>query len=397
MKYKDFFRTKGVRAALFMGIFYVVAMLGIFLPGYGAIPGNIDRLPIAIVNEDRGEYGSNIAENLADKLPFNEIAMYLTNKEALEQLEENEIGLVIRIPETFSEDMQKSYVSSSIDFTVNEAGPTVVSTVMTSVVTQIANELSSQFSEQTAQGILMNFNVPEGQATEMAAMIEDSYVGNVVTINEIPAGLNNTMLPMFITMSGYVGAMIGALQLIGSFKASRGKASKVRLFMYVQLTALIIAVLSALSAVGVAYLVNEPSGDLFLGIVGQQILHYMVSFNFTAILIFLLGNGGMILNLPILLMQTLANGSTIPRSMMYAPFEWLSHISPMYHSIQAHFANLYGSANVAPHIWHMVMVGAGAMLINILIVWKVHKPLPVDAPTPAERKEAVNASTEITT
>ncbi|MDQ7862104.1 hypothetical protein RCO48_17335 [Peribacillus frigoritolerans] len=47
------------------------------------------------------------------------------------------------------------------------------------------------------------------QAAELAEKIEKSYVGNVVTINEIPDGMNHNMLPMFLTMAGYVGAMIG--------------------------------------------------------------------------------------------------------------------------------------------------------------------------------------------
>lgn len=289
MKFTQFLKTKGAIASIFMGIFYAVAMLGIFLPGYTAIPGNIDQLPIALVNEDAGEYGSVIADQLKESLPFEEIKTDLSNKNALEQLEENEVTLVIHIPENFSANMQNGKVSSSIDFTVNEAGATVVSSSMTSIVTEINNQLSAQFSQQTAQGVLMNFNVPEDQAAAMAETIETSYVGNVVTINDIPDGMHNNMLPMFLTMAGYVGAMIAAMQLVASFKESLGKASKTRLFVYVQLTALMIAVLAALAAMGITYLVNEPSGDLFLGLFGQQVLNYMVAFNFTAMFIFLVG------------------------------------------------------------------------------------------------------------
>ncbi|MFJ7977947.1 YhgE/Pip domain-containing protein [Peribacillus sp. NPDC096379] len=378
MKFTQFLKTKGANAAIFMGIFYAIAMLGIFLPGYTAIPGNIDKLPIAIVNEDAGEYGAKIASQLQENLPFKVIETDLTNKKALKDLEHNDLGLVVHIPETFSSDMKNGETSSSIDFTINEAGATVVSSTMNSIVKEINNLLSAQFSQQTAQGVLMNFNVPEEQAAEIAENIETAYVGNVVTINEIPDGMHNNMLPMFLSMACYVGAMIGSMQLVGAFKASREKASKTRLFIYVQLAALVIAVVSSLVATGVAYLINEPSGDLFFSLVGQQTLNYMVCFNFTAILIFLLGEGGMILNLPILLTQTLANGATITRDMMYLPYEWMSHISPMYYSVQAYFANLYGSISPSPYIWSMVAVGSVAILINIIIVAISHKPMPVD-------------------
>ncbi|MDM5360710.1 ABC transporter permease [Peribacillus sp. ACCC06369] len=396
MKFTQFLKTKGATATIFMGIFYAIAMLGIFLPGYTSIPGNIDKLPIAIVNDDAGEYGAKIADQLQENLPFKEIDRDLTNKQALNDLEHNDLSLVVHIPETFSADMQKGEASSGIDFTINEAGATTVSSTMNSVVNEINNQLSTQFSEQTAQGVLMNFNVPEEQAAELAKKIETAYVGNVVTINEVPDGMNNNMLPMFLTMAGYTGAMIGAMQLVGAFKESRGKASKTRLFSYVQLTALLVAVVSSLVALGVTYLINEPSGDLFFSLVGQQILNYMVCFNFTAIIIFLIGEGGMILNLPILLIQTLANGATITRDMMYLPYEWMSHISPMYYSVQAYYANLYGSISPSPYIWSMVAVGAGALLINIAIVAFIHKPMPIEDPETKAETESVKNATEVT-
>jgi len=390
MKFTQFLKTKGAIASIFMGIFYAAAMLGIFLPGYAAIPGNIDQLPVVIVNDDAGEHGKTITNQLSKNLPFDEIETDLTNKQALQQLEENEVALVVHIPETFSADLQNGETSSSIDFTINEAGASVVSSTMSSIVTQINDQLSAQFSKQTAQGVLMNFNLPEEQATELAEQIETSYSGNIVTINEVPDGMNNNMLPMFLTMAGYVGAMIGAMQLVGSYRENRGKATKTRLFMYVQLTALLIAVFSSLIAVGIAYLVNGPSGDLFLSTLGQQILNYLVCFNFTAILIFLVGEGGMILNMPILLMQTLANGATITRDMMYLPYEWMSYISPMYYSVQAYYANLFGNISAGPSILSMVIIGVVALFINIIII-SFHKPVSLEE----KESETIKKTAEI--
>lgn len=391
MKFTQFLKSKGASASIFMGIFYAVCMLGIFLPGYTAIPGNIDRLPIAIVNDDKGEYGGQIAESLAEQLPFKEIEKDISNKKALEQLEENDLALVVHIPETFSADLESGNVSSSIDFTMNEAAATVVSSSMTQVVSQINSQLSAQFSQQTAQGILMNFNVPEEQAKAMAETIENTYIPNVVTINDIPDGMHNNMLPMFLTMALYVGAMIAAMQLVGAFKANRGKASKTRLFIYMQLTAVLIGIVAGLASTGAAFGINDLDGELFLPIWGQQILNYWVSFNFTAIFVLLIGEAGMIVNIPILLSQTIANGATLSRDMMYAPYEWISHITPMYYSVQAYFTNIYGSASVSPYIFGLVAVGLVTMLINILIVRFFHKPLPVTKPAPTMNSTEVQA------
>jgi hypothetical protein len=68
----------------------------------------------------------------------------------------------------------------------------------------------------------------------------------------------------------------------------------------------------------------------------------------------------------------------------------------MYYSVQAYFANLYGSVSPSPYIWSMVTVGAVAMLINIAIVAFIHKPMPVEAPVKKAEKESVNNSAQIT-
>jgi len=144
MKFKQFLQTKGARGAIFMGIFYAIAMLGIFLPGYTAIPGNLDKLPIAIVNDDEGAYGANIAKQLQKNLPFKEIETDVTNKQAMKDLEKNDLALVVHIPQTFSANMQKGDQPSRIDFSLNEAGATSVSSSMRSIV----KEINQQFSKE---------------------------------------------------------------------------------------------------------------------------------------------------------------------------------------------------------------------------------------------------------
>ena len=59
-------------------------MLAIFLPGYKAMPGNIDKLPIAIVNDDNGDYGNQISKQLNNSLPFDHIKkIFLIRKQII--------------------------------------------------------------------------------------------------------------------------------------------------------------------------------------------------------------------------------------------------------------------------------------------------------------------------
>lgn len=375
MKFKQFMKLQGFSASIFMGIFYAIAMLVIFLVGYTALPGNMDELNIAIVNEDKGESGAQIASQLEETLPFN-IQLNLSNEKAMDKLEDNKLALVIHIPDNFSENSQQGQ-SAQIDFTVNEASATMVASSMSAIVNEINAQLSANFSTQTAKGILMNMNVPEDQAQAMADQIENAYIGNYVITNDIPDGMHNSMLPMFLTMACYVGAMIAAMQLVQAYKQSRGKTSRFKLFGYVQLSALIIAIVSTIAALIVTFSVSDLDSAIMFKLAGQQILLYMAAFNVCAIFTFLIGEAGMILNIPVLLAQTIANGATMPREMMYGFFEGVSYITPMYHSVQSYYAVMFGSTEQAPFLWGLVAVGVGALVINFLTITVIHKREPV--------------------
>ena len=389
MKFKQFLNLQGFKASIFMGIFYAIAMLLIFLTGYSALPVNMDELKVAIINDDAGESGAQIAVQLTESLPF-KIDTNLTNEKALDKLGDNKYALVIHIPEKFTENALKGE-PAQIDFTVNEASATMVSSAMSSVVTEINTQLSTSFSTQTAQGVLLNMNIPEEQAVAIADQIENAYVGNYVVMNDVPDGMHNNMLPMFLTMACYVGAMIAAMQLVGAFKLSRGKASKVKLFTYVQGSALIIAVVSTIFALIVTFFISDIDTSIVLKLAGQQILLYMAAFNVCAIFTFLIGEAGMIINIPVLLSQTISNGATMPREMMYGYFNFVSHISPMYYSVQSYYAVMFGSTEQSPFLWGLAAVAASALIINMLIVKFVHKDVPVIVSTSTVASISVNA------
>lgn len=400
MKFKQFIKGQGAIASIFMGVFYAVSMLGIFLAGYTAIPGNIDRLPVAIVNDDAGEYGKTIEKSLVKQLPFKEIDTDISNKKAQGKLSDTDLALVIHIPESFSKDLQSGKTTAKIDFSYNESTATAASSSIASVAKTINDQLNANFAEQTAVGMLQGMQIPEEQAKAMAKQIESSYEGNIKVMNDVPDGMHNNMLPMFLTMALYVGAMIAAMQLVGQFRENRNKASKKRLFAYMQITSLIIGVIAGVISTGIAFAVADVDNSLFMQVWGQQILVYWACFNFTSIMVFLLGDGGMVLNIPILLSQTIANGATVAYDMMYAPFQWIAHISPMFYSVQAYYSNLFGSNATTPFILGLLAVGVGSMLIDMLIAWKVHKPHmtePEETTTvkaedkKEEVKEAVNA------
>ena len=375
MKFKQFIRNPGFIASIFMGIFYAVAMLWIFLVAYSALPGNSSKLKVAIVNDDVGALGEQIANQLGNNLPF-KIERDDTNEQALRKLDDNQVALVIQIPQDFSANVQKGE-KAEIDFTVNGATSSVVTSTMKSIVNELDKQLSTSFSTQAAQRILINMNVPEQQAATTAQQIENAYVSNYVIKNEVPKGMQNSMLPMFLPMASYTGAMIASLQLIQAYRQNRGKASRFKLFGYVQLSALIIAIVSAIFELISVYIITDLKTDIILNVAGQQILFYMTAFNLCAIFTFLLGQAGAIVNIPVLLLQSMTNGATMPREMMYGFYEVVSYITPMYYGVNSYYAIMFGSTKQSPFIFGLLTVFAGALLINILIVTFRHEKEPV--------------------
>ena len=103
---------------------------------------------------------------------------------------------------------------------------------------------------------------------------------------------------MFLPMASYVGAMIASLQLIQAYRQNRGKASRFKLFGYVQLSAFIIASVSSIFELISVYIITDLNTDIILNVTCQQILFYMTAFNVCAIFTFLFGQAGGIVNIP---------------------------------------------------------------------------------------------------
>ena len=368
MKFKEFIKTKGAKGAIFMGIFYALVMLAIFLPGYKAMPENIDKLPIAIINDDKGSYGDQISKQLNKSLPFDNINKNITYIEANKKLMHNKLNLIIHIPKDFSKNLSSKKDTPGLNFKINDASPTMISQSMDSIGKEINTQLSNQFSNQTANAGLKQMKIPEKQVHGLINQINNSYSGDISHINQMSPNMNYKMLPMFLTLAVYIGAMIGAMQLVSAFKENRHKTSNIKLFVYVQLTAIIIGLAASLIALGITYLVNDLDISNFFSIFAQSTLNYWVSFNFTAIIVFLIGPTGMIVNIPILLIQTISNGATMSRDMMPTLYNWMSYISPMYYSVQGHFANIFGNISQMPYIFSMIAIGLVSMLINIAII-----------------------------
>lgn len=372
MNFIKFLKNKGIIAAIFMAIFYQIIMLGSFLPGYSAIPNNMDELKVSIINEDQ-DYGKDIANQLKESLPFKDIDTDQSLQKSKELLDERDVHLVVHIPSDFSASLQEGKEEPKINFYINESNPTMISTSMSMIVDKINSQLSQEFSFNKAKGILAQMNVPEQQADELANSIGNSFNANIVTLNKTPDGMHNQMSPMFMTMVSYVGALIAALMLTGVFNGMKNILGKWRTFLYTQMVAILIAVVAPLIGIGILYFMHGYGAETFLHLWLHHALQLFVSLQFTLLFPLLFGQGGMLINLPLLLIQTVACGAVMSREMMYGFYRAISYISPMYYSVQADYSLLFGGGRLAEYEWSLLLIGIAAIALNALAVAFAHK------------------------
>lgn len=361
-----FLKNKMVTGGIFMVFFYQVIFIGLFMYGYSAIPKNMTELSVAIVNED-ANYGKQIAEQLQGQLPF-KIDSSMTLEEAQKRLNDRDVQMVVHIPQDFSEKLANPDGKVQIDFLLNGSNPAMVSSSMQSVVTQITNKLNANLAVQSAEGVLKGAGIADDQAKQMAQVIPSKLNANIVTDNAPPAGMHNQMAPMFLSMVSYVGAMIFSMILTGATNGLRKQLGNARAFMGYQGVSILTSIVAPLVGLGIYFSIQGGYGaEKFFHMWMLHSLEMFTAIQFTGIFCLLAGQAGMLLNLPIMLIQTIASGAVMTQDMMPGLFKAFSYIVPMFYSVHADFDILFGGGKLGTYVIGLAAVGLFSLLIGILI------------------------------
>ncbi|WP_245622867.1 YhgE/Pip domain-containing protein [Lysinibacillus contaminans] len=369
-----FLKNKTITGGIFMLVFYQIVMIGIFMYGYSAVPKNVTELTVAIVNEDT-VMGDSFVQQLEQGLPFN-VKKNLTLSEAQTDLENRDIHLVVHIPADFSENIKEDGKQGNLEFFINESNPTLVASSMQSIAAEVGAQITTQVQTQSFVGAFTAMNVPAEQATQMVTGIMEKISVDVEKTNKQPLGMHNQMAPMFLTMAMYVGAMIYSMMSVTALNEVRQSVGKWRAFFSLQLTNIVIAIVAPLVGVSIYFIVQGYGIETFLGVWMVHALQIFASIQFTTIACLLLGPSGMLLNIPLLLTQTIANGATIPYEMMPGVFKFVSHISPMFYSVHLDYNLFFGGGTTGSYAVGLVLVALGALAINAMIhQYRHYKPV----------------------
>lgn len=362
---KTFLQNKGIKGGIFMMVFYQVIMIVIFMSGYSAIPKNATELTVAIVNEDE-QNGAEFANQIKEQLPFH-IITDVSLEQAQIELEDRDIHFIMHIPQGFTEKLSAQGEQAQMDFFINESNPATVNGIVKNIASEITSKLSVQLQTQSFEAMFQNMNISEEQSQQMVEGVMTKLKSNVVITNPQPAGMHDQMAPMFLTMAGYVGAMIYSMISIGVLNHLKGRLGKWKAFLSLQGVNVLLSIITPLIGIGIYFAIHGYGTEVFMKLWMVNALEMLVAIEFTSIFCMLFGQAGMILNLPVLLSQTIANGAVVARDMMPGYFQVFSYISPMFYTVQLNYNMLFGGGKTAELLLGLALVGIVALLLNTII------------------------------
>jgi uncharacterized phage infection (PIP) family protein YhgE len=361
----DYLKDKLFVGGITMLIFYQIIMITIYMGGYSAVPRNVTELTVAIVSEDT-EVGAEFAEKIKGQLPF-KVKSDLTLDQAKEKLDEHDLSMVVHIPADFTSSLSKLEEQVQLNFYINNATAQSVSGTMQSVANQITSQISQQLKVENMQGILQGMQVPEEKANELADGAVNKVKTNMINSNVPPAGMHNAMAPMFLTIVSYVGAMIFSMMAVGTLNKLKGKHGKWKAFFTLQGLQMVISLIGPLIGLGIYFAIQGYGIDVFLTMWLSHALEMFVAIQVTSVITMLLGQAGMLINMPYLLIQVIGTGAIMPQEMMSGFFKFFSSFSVLHYSVLTDYSLLFGGGNLTESIGMMGVIGAVALLINLII------------------------------
>lgn len=163
-EWKNIFKTPLLLASIFAVVIIPILYTGMFLWAFWDPYGSLSKLPVAIVNEDKGvvyeEKELDLGKELADKLVEGEEFQFkvYSKDEAEKALENQEIYMEIEIPENFSEHattvLDADPSKLVMNYKVNEGYNFLGSQIGDSAIKQIREEVNEQVSETYAEQLL---------------------------------------------------------------------------------------------------------------------------------------------------------------------------------------------------------------------------------------------------
>lgn len=174
-----------MRPIIILGIIIIPVMYSFFyLKAFWDPYSNLEGIPIAIVNEDKGNDEENLGQELVDKI-LEEKAMdfqVVDGTKAEEGLKNKDYYAIIDIPENFTEtlnsaDSENKQITKII-YAPNQKSNYLASQIINKAVTNIETELQSQVTEKVVNTLADKLNEVPDQMEEISDAAEQLREGS---------------------------------------------------------------------------------------------------------------------------------------------------------------------------------------------------------------------------
>ena len=118
--------------------------------------------------------------------------------------------------------------------------------------------------------------------------------------------MHNQMAPMFLGMACYVGPIIYSMMSVGALNQLKGKLGKRKAFLSLQGINVLLALIVPLVGVSIYFAIQGYGAVAFVKTWLTQSLEMFIAIEFTIIYCLLAGQGGMLINMPLVLTQSIA-------------------------------------------------------------------------------------------
>lgn len=360
--FKAFFKLPTTKVGIITAVLFQLIFTVIWMTGYQGITDRIDRLNVAIVNQDE-KMGAAIVQNLQDNLPVG-VKTGMDLAQAQDMLQKREVQMVVEIPADFSSATQTQQ-PAVLNYFVNESNPVMIKNMMTSVADTITAGVNKQAIAGGLTAILSTQgNLPAEAAQSAAGVMSERVVSNIESVNVVQ-GMNNQMVPMMMVLASYVGAMImGQNFQVSSMAlgARFGRWQRMAVRLIVTAAASVVV-----SLVGTS-LVAAFGGQMehgFLALWGFQAL-FLLTFMFVAqMFLFLFGMAGMLFNILVLSVQLVSSGAMMPRELLPDFYQGLGSIFPATYAVDGLMNTLFGGTGTGGDVAGLLIIFAVALVLIV--------------------------------
>ncbi|NGZ76649.1 YhgE/Pip domain-containing protein [Saccharibacillus alkalitolerans] len=360
--FKAFFKLPTTKVGIITAVLFQLIFTVVWMTGYQGINDRIDRLNVAIVNEDP-TMGDTIVSNLQGNLPVG-VKTGMSLAEAQDMLQDRGVQMIVRIPADFASKAQ-SQEAASIDYFINESNPVTIKNMMASMADRITASVNKQAIAGGLTGLLRTqAKLPEAAAQGAAGVMSERVVSNVESVNAVQ-GMNNQMVPMMMVLASYVGAMIMGQNFEVSSKALGARFGRwQRMAVRLIVTAASSVVVSLVGTSLVAAFGGQMEHG-FLALWGFQAL-FLLTFMFVAqMFLFLFGMAGMLFNILVLSVQLVSSGAMMPRELLPDFYQAIGSIFPATYAVEGLMNTLFGGTGIAGDVTALVMILAVALALIV--------------------------------